>query len=601
MKKLLTGLLMATAAFTAAHAESVTLNFADLGLDNGATLTDYKVNDNLSITSTGKWNDSNGDYRLTSGQILTIDVKDATLTGVSINCDSGYGFGALSTLTVDSKTTTDFEVTPEFSWTGEASDSWSINAYPSGYNVRMKSITFTYTAQAVSQTLTAEVLCKDMGLENEQPMPAKGYNVNEYLNINFLQGTHAAQPTYRSSVSAFYIFNGQQVVVNAKNGAKILKIEIATTSNIFGYGGYVTADGEMQTYQEDYEWDPCEWEGVAEQNVIFTNGGRTGNTQVTGFTITYETPGAGLIVARPIISQSDNDNNITITCDTEGASIYYTLDGSEPTAEKGILYNGPFPITNACTVKAIATMEDVVSSVATLEAYLRVVDNLATFLANGSPQNTLINCPITVMTSVKSYVSIRDNKGNYALIFNTTNIPQLEVESGIIWETLTAKFDPYGEYGYVMPVEFGEVTIGGVVEPNTITPALIDECVPFEYVAFRNVTFKASTNYYGYYEIEDVLGDIGYIYNRFSITLPDAGDTTTQYDVIGIMSNDPDDFDIWPISFVKSVNTGVETIGEAEGEAVYYNIQGIRVDNPENGGLYIVVKNGKASKMIYTK
>lgn len=49
---------------------------------------------------------------------------------------------------------------------------------------------------------------------------------------------------------------------------------------------------------------------------------------------------------------------ITITCDElEGAEIYYTLDGSEPTTES-TCYTEPFEITDACTVSAIATRSD---------------------------------------------------------------------------------------------------------------------------------------------------------------------------------------------------------------------------------------------------
>lgn len=44
---------------------------------------------------------------------------------------------------------------------------------------------------------------------------------------------------------------------------------------------------------------------------------------------------------------------ITITCATEGAHIYYTLDGSEPTSQS-LEYNGPFVVDGPCTVKAIA-------------------------------------------------------------------------------------------------------------------------------------------------------------------------------------------------------------------------------------------------------
>ena len=48
----------------------------------------------------------------------------------------------------------------------------------------------------------------------------------------------------------------------------------------------------------------------------------------------------------------------------------------------------------------------------------------------------------------------------------------------------------------------------------------------------------------------------------------------------------------------KSVPTGVEAIGAVEeGEAVYYNLQGVRVENPERG-IFVKVVNGKATKVV---
>lgn len=43
--------------------------------------------------------------------------------------------------------------------------------------------------------------------------------------------------------------------------------------------------------------------------------------------------------------------------------------------------------------------------------------------------------------------------------------------------------------------------------------------------------------------------------------------------------------------------TGVDEIAADEDEAVYYNLQGVRVDNPGKG-VYIVVRSGKATKVV---
>lgn len=53
-----------------------------------------------------------------------------------------------------------------------------------------------------------------------------------------------------------------------------------------------------------------------------------------------------------------------------------------------------------------------------------------------------------------------------------------------------------------------------------------------------------------------------------------------------------------PILYVKADGSGVANIAvENNGEAVYYNLQGVRVENPVKG-LYIVVKGGKSQKVM---
>lgn len=56
--------------------------------------------------------------------------------------------------------------------------------------------------------------------------------------------------------------------------------------------------------------------------------------------------------------------DVEITSDTYGAHIYYTLDGSEPSANNGTLYTGPVTISDeSTTLKAVAIYGDVTSPV----------------------------------------------------------------------------------------------------------------------------------------------------------------------------------------------------------------------------------------------
>lgn len=91
-------------------------------------------------------------------------------------------------------------------------------------------------------------------------------------------------------------------------------------------------------------------------------------------------------VATPIFSIPTGNyteaQNVTIDCATAEASIYYTLDETEPSAES-TLYNGAINITSTTTLKAIAIKDGESSAVAsaTYTILTATVSTIADFLA----------------------------------------------------------------------------------------------------------------------------------------------------------------------------------------------------------------------------
>lgn len=62
------------------------------------------------------------------------------------------------------------------------------------------------------------------------------------------------------------------------------------------------------------------------------------------------------VVASPGAGEVESGTKVTLLSDTEGATIYYTLDGTVPT-EKSMVYEQPIEITEQVTIKAIAVKE----------------------------------------------------------------------------------------------------------------------------------------------------------------------------------------------------------------------------------------------------
>ncbi|MBC2721833.1 phage major capsid protein [Desulfosporosinus sp.] len=72
--------------------------------------------------------------------------------------------------------------------------------------------------------------------------------------------------------------------------------------------------------------------------------------------------------ALPIAGEYSGAQEVSLTCDTVGATIYYTTDGSTPDATK-TAYNGPIDVTADTTIKAIAIKSGLTNSAVLTAAY----------------------------------------------------------------------------------------------------------------------------------------------------------------------------------------------------------------------------------------
>ncbi len=109
-----------------------------------------------------------------------------------------------------------------------------------------------------------------------------------------------------------------------------------TTSSAV-YSGAITVNSAMTI------------KAMAAKNGYYTNS----SVATAAFTIKVEAVAVSTPVISPAGGEVEEGTTVTITCATEGATVYYTTDGTEPTTSSAV-YSGAITVNNAMTVKAMA-------------------------------------------------------------------------------------------------------------------------------------------------------------------------------------------------------------------------------------------------------
>lgn len=286
-------------------------------------------------------------------------------------------------------------------------------------------------------------------------------------------------------------------------------------------------------------------------------------------------------VATPEINPGSGEleanTEITITTATEGATIYYTVNGDAPTSESSE-YTGAITFTEAMTLKAIAVKEGMLDS--------EIAEATYTLAKPIEPGTQIVLCTFDFTDPAKYDIALPEasagtdvcEKGGSVTF--TENVATLKVEAAEDAQTLPRVWGKKSGDNVVYDFRAyakSTLTFGAKGEK--------DKIVKVEFIQNTGATDWGANN--------------TYVPNTFvTDTKVWNGAETDEAEKEFVMTPAAKTFFAKANVYVR-LSTGVNDveIEDANAETVYYNLQGVRVQNPSNG-IYIMVKGNKSSKVV---
>ena len=364
----------------------------------------------------------------------------------------------------------------------------------------------------------------------------------------------ATAPTYNETGKDIRTYAKATVTLSTSGSAmKQVVFSISTQgkkrlTDIAASTGSVTVDATAWTVT---------WTGEATE-VVFTVGekatyGTDGNTKAGqfDFDVVDIVTGSGPIVetvATPKFSLAGGTyhgaQTVAINCGTSGASIYYTLDGTTPSASS-TAYSAPLSITANTTVKAIAIKGDKKSevaeasyvieaaqSVANIAAYQQVDDDTYVQFAN----------PVNVLAHNSKNLYVKDETG-YAFIYGDVLGGKTYKNGDVIPAGFTGKKLTYNgqpELSCFATDGFQAAAGNNPIDPETITTAQVSDALFGHYVLIKGAKVsyadKTITDAAGSAQVRTGMGGYG-----------SSTDATKEYDVTAIIGTAKDGDNFIPV------------------------------------------------------
>lgn len=232
------------------------------------------------------------------------------------------------------------------------------------------------------------------------------------------------------------------------------------------YMGFTTIDPKSATRYLGV-FGSQDWRGYTSVN---------NNIKTTSIQVFEYTEGSVSDVAAPTLSLATGKyrgaQSVTITAE-DGATVYYTTDGSVPTAES-TAYAGAISVTETTTLKAIAVKDgkssNVVTAVYTIVPELTTVAEFKQLAKGEEAALTLTGAVVTAKSATGVY--IEDATGALLLY---GNLPECNVGDAV-GGTMIGAYDQFNGSDELTKGDYTEATFtaGGVLEPAEKT---LDELI----------------------------------------------------------------------------------------------------------------------------
>lgn len=295
---------------------------------------------------------------------------------------------------------------------------------------------------------------------------------------------------------------------------------------------------------EGLNMEKATWEGNARE-VTFTAGSK--QVRCYSITVTLDDDAPSIIVADPVFDPGTGAftarQDVNITCETEGAQIYYSMNDGDYQ-----LYTSAITVTEDSTVlKAYAELNGAKSNEVTAKYYKRAeVATIAEANQLKNKKDFVFYGNVVVVYQNGSNLFIKDETGN-GLIYGN-QVPTFEVGTVLNEEWAAQHYlfrSKIHEYQYPTNVTASDEPLQTITATEYAEAALTTDNIN-ERVIVKGLTLTAGEDAKYLYTADGMA-----IYNQFGITYPTIEEGAT-YDVEGMVSYYDEKVQIMPIAVTKT-------------------------------------------------